>query len=202
MCLSLAQDVTSVISSLIVTHPGIYLQDASSALRQQYASLNSVMNGNFTSQPLGTSYAITTAGGVAFTLFAKNKEWDRYLYEQLVAPVLNSDLIVESWTNGADSNIDPSFCKNRTIHYSVYNAMHINFGEGAWARSKDHSKVWRFCLFLRLTKKNSGRSGFTTRGCALAASTASSRRTCAAAAPAARRSCRRCTTLCIRPLWT
>ncbi len=153
MCLSLAQDVSSVISSLIVTHPGIYVQSASSSLRQQYASLNSVMNGNFTSQPLGTSYAITTAGGVAFTLFAKNKEWDRYLYEQLVAPVLNSDLVVESWTNGADSNIDPSFCKNRTIHYSVYNAMHINFGEGAWARSKDHSKasassVVQFCSVL------------------------------------------------------
>ena len=57
-----------------------------------------------------------------------------------MAPTLNSDLVVESWTNGADSNIDPSFCKNRTIRYSVYNAMHINFGDGAWARSQDHSK--------------------------------------------------------------
>ncbi len=152
MCLSLGSDVSSVISSLIVTHPGLYVQQASNDLRSQYASLNSVMRGNFTSQPLGTSYAIQTQGGVAFTLFAKNKEWDRYLYEQLVAPILNSDLVVESWTNGADSNIDPSFCKNRTIHYSVYNAMHINFGSGAWARTKDHSKVrsWHQHYFLSL----------------------------------------------------
>jgi deoxyribonuclease-2 len=157
LCVSLFADVASVMSSLIVTRPGVYGADASQALRNQFPSLNSVMRGNFTSQPLGTSYAIQSQNSIAFTLFAKNKEWDRFLYEQLVAPNLNSDLVVETWTNGGyemflfflififfcftrQANTDPSFCKNKTIHYNVYNAMHIQFGSDKWARSKDHSK--------------------------------------------------------------
>lgn len=117
-------------------HPGLYLVDASEDLKEQFPSLNSIARGNFTRQPLGTSYAIQTQGSVSFTLFAKNKEWDRYLYEQLVAPNLHSDLIVETWMNGKESNNDPSFCKNKTIHYNVYNAMHIRFGSDTWPRSK------------------------------------------------------------------
>jgi deoxyribonuclease II len=100
MCLSLADDVTEVISSLIVTRPGLYVASASQSLINHYAPLGGVIAGNFTKLPLGTSYAIETQNSVAFTLFAKNKEWDKYLYEQLVAPGLHSDLIVETWTNG------------------------------------------------------------------------------------------------------
>ena len=141
MCMSLGStDVSQVISSLLVTRPGLYVSSASSALISQYYSLQSVMNGNFTRQPLGTSYALRTLGGQRFTLFAKNKEWDSFLYSDLVAPQLNSDLVVESWTNGGEANTDPSFCKNGTIDFSIYNAMHIRFGSDTWARSKDHSK--------------------------------------------------------------
>lgn len=141
ICLSLGQrDVGQVMSSLIVTRPQLYITKASSTLQRTYLALGSVMAGNFTSQPLGTSYAVTTQQGVSFTLFAKNREWDSYLYEDLIAPTLNSDLICETWTLGRTSDIMPTFCRNHTTRYNVYNAMHISMGGVTWSRNKDHSK--------------------------------------------------------------
>ena len=141
MCLSVgASSVSQIISSLVVTHPGLYVTSASDALVSRFFSLLSVINGNFTKQPLATSFNISTLGGQPFVLFAKNREWDNFLYLDLVAPQLNSDLVVESWTNGGQTNTDFTFCKNDTVDHNIYNAMHIRFGSDTWARSKDHSK--------------------------------------------------------------
>lgn len=73
LCMSLGSDVNSVLSSLIVTHPGLYVASASQTLINTYPALYNVLNGNWAVQPLGTSYAIQTRGSVSFTLFAKNK---------------------------------------------------------------------------------------------------------------------------------
>lgn len=40
--------------------------------------------------PTAKSFSITSAAGVPFTLFGKNKEWNSFLYERLVAPTLGS----------------------------------------------------------------------------------------------------------------
>lgn len=40
---------------------------------------------------------VTTAGGQALTVFAKNGKWAAELYADLVAPYLQQDLYVETW---------------------------------------------------------------------------------------------------------
>merc|ERR1711991_243401 len=142
ICVSLGTaSVQNVIDSLTVTRPLIYIQSASAALVDQYPLLGGVLNGNYTKTPTGRSYQINTRGGVDFTLFAKNHYWDDYLYENLVAPTLSTDLICETWTNGALSNIVPTYCTSDGYDYNVYNAEHVMFGAGdEWARTQDHSK--------------------------------------------------------------
>lgn len=43
---------------------------------------------------------LSSKQGVSFTSFAKSREFQKDLYEDLVAPYLGSDLYVESWLNG------------------------------------------------------------------------------------------------------
>lgn len=43
---------------------------------------------------------IFTLKGVQFTSFAKSKEFNKDLYEDLVAPSLQTNLSVETWPNG------------------------------------------------------------------------------------------------------
>ena len=142
LCISIdSEAVGDVISGLIVTRPQLYMSSAGVSLKQQFLPLAGLLNGNYTKVPTGTSYDLQSVGGVDFTVFIKNREWDSFLYEDLVAPTLDTDLIAETWTNGAIANIDPSFCKNESISYNVWNAMHISFdGTTSWARTKDHSK--------------------------------------------------------------
>lgn len=148
LCLTVGSaDVNNIILSLTVTRPSIYYQNVDSSLQNKYRYLGGLLRGNYTSDPTATSTIIRTLQGTQFTLFAKNREWDAFLYEDLVAPTLGTDLICETWTLGALSNIVPSFCKNATIQYSVYDAMHISFEGNTWSRNQDHSK-WVCISFI------------------------------------------------------
>jgi len=142
LCISIdSRGVQDIIYALGVIRPQLYMSSASSSLKSSYTALGGLLNGNYTSSPYAYSYALHSVGGVAFTVFAKNKQWDSFLYEDLVAPAINSDLIAETWTNGALDNIIPSTCKNASVPYNVWNAMHVAFDpSNPWARTKDHSK--------------------------------------------------------------
>lgn len=85
MCMSLAsRSIANVINSLLVTRAGVYLKSGiTSSLLNQYPALSGVLNGSHVETPTGTSFSLTTVGGVPFTLFAKNEEWDSFLYEDL-----------------------------------------------------------------------------------------------------------------------
>lgn len=111
-----------------------------SSLSGQYKYLDGLLNGNYTRTPSALSYDIETADGVPFTLFGFNKYWDKFLYEDLVAPTLREDLVCETWTLGTNTNIVPTFCKNSTFPYSVYDVEHIQYGDNTWSRNRDHSK--------------------------------------------------------------
>jgi hypothetical protein len=149
MCISLdAPSVSTIISTLTVTRPGIYHQAASASLINQYAALGKVLNGTYVKDPIGASDSISSVGGVDFLVFLKNHYWGKFLYEGLVAPTLGSDLIAETWTNGALSNIIPTFCKNSTIHYNVYDAMHVQFGSVPWARTKGKTFFGLLLFFI------------------------------------------------------
>lgn len=83
---------------------------------------------------------VKSAGGATFTSFAEGKEWDHDLYEELVAPELDSDLMTETWQNGAKSNVMPTYCKP-DYKYEVHNIQDVKGADGTeWKSTKDHSK--------------------------------------------------------------
>lgn len=55
--------------------------------------------------PLNNLEEIESAGGVKFTSFAKAKRFNKELYEDYVAPILNDDFLVETWRHGG-GNLD------------------------------------------------------------------------------------------------
>lgn len=59
-----------------------------------------VIDGKHQTTASAQTFTVTTVGGKAFTVFAKNKQWAQELYEDFVAPTLNDGLLVESWMNG------------------------------------------------------------------------------------------------------
>lgn len=142
LCMSLESSAVDVVLQyMYIIRAGTYLQKGlSSTLQNKYPHLAAVMNDSYAKESVAKELAITTSGGVHFSLFAKNKAWDQFLYEDLVAPGIGSDLVCETWTKGASSNVVPSFCKNRTTDYSIYNAAHVKFGQDTWDRNDDHSK--------------------------------------------------------------
>jgi hypothetical protein len=106
-----------------------------------------------------------------------------------------------------EDNTDPTFCKNASIHYNIYNAMHIQFGSDKWARSK--FDLFFFVVFLcevfdllvaEITRN--GRLGCTTPGFALAESIVRCRRIFEEEERAVRLSCRTFTTRSTLPWWT
>lgn len=52
---------------------------------------------------------ITSIDGTWFTSFAKSRHFERELYDDWVAPVLNENLLVETWRHGT-GNL-PSDCR-------------------------------------------------------------------------------------------
>lgn len=52
------------------------------------------------SAPWYSMMNLFTIKGIQFTSFAKSKGFNKDLYEDLVAPSLQTDLFVETWPNG------------------------------------------------------------------------------------------------------
>lgn len=83
---------------------------------------------------------------VLFTSFYKSPHWgtNYYLYEDMVEPYYDVDMMWETWMNGV--NPDPTFCRP---DYQ-YNSMNIRYiqvtDEAVWKETKDHSK-WGLSVF-------------------------------------------------------
>jgi len=75
----------------------------------------------------------------SFISFAKTSSWNDALYENLVAPTLNSDLYVETWMNGQGTPL-PSLCQKATIPYNIMNVRTLSLAQINWTETNDHSK--------------------------------------------------------------
>lgn len=70
-------------------------------LNEKYPELKKLLNNSFILDgPYWNEATLTTVNGDEFKSFAKSSEFARELYEDLVAPVLNTDLYVETWRKG------------------------------------------------------------------------------------------------------
>lgn len=94
----------------------VYDFKITNTLAKQYPNI--VRAGNrekIKTAPFWNELTFQSVGGVTFRSFAKSRHFEKELYEDWVAPVLDSDLYVETWRHG--TGIMPSNCtkSNRLV---------------------------------------------------------------------------------------
>eukprot|EP01133_Synstelium_polycarpum_P008399 gene8399-9880_t len=149
LCISLAaSQFSSVVGRLFVNRPYIYSHNVPTTTKLPVTQLLALIGGDYENQPTGDQVTINTIGGVKLEVFAKNREWNNDLYENLVQTTLRQAMIVTSWRLGANSTIMPTFC-TPTYKYDSINSVELTIGDGAdqmsWKYTKDHSK-WAVSL--------------------------------------------------------
>lgn len=82
-----------------------------------------------------------TVGGKTFTHYAKSTACACELWEDVVAPGLDTGLYVESWMNGALDNKIPTSCKSGGANHNVQDILNTTMRDGTgWTETRDHSK--------------------------------------------------------------
>lgn len=102
LCLSLAGDQINVAANqLIYNQPQIFAAKLTEKLNQKYPNVGHLLtNRHLGDGPFWNEANITTINGVQFKSFAKSGQFGKELYEDWVAPILNTDLYVETWRKG------------------------------------------------------------------------------------------------------
>jgi deoxyribonuclease-2 len=152
LCLSLdAANIELVATNMAINWPKVYDYVVPAALAGTLPKTAAWLNdGAHTKVPTAVATKLTTTGGVAFTAFAKNREWAKDLYEDLVAKELGTGLAVESWQDGSGGKL-ASFCTSGGYAYDVENVEEVTIqggsagGENPWKKTHDHSK-WAVAL--------------------------------------------------------
>jgi len=141
LCISLKADQSKlVVSQLLLAHPYVYQSggfndELSGVLGSEITSLLgdeevAVKDSQARITPLQAT------DGTQFTSVIKSKNWGKELYADLVANVLNADLLVESWNNGRGTL--PSSCRQ---DHNVANVTQVRIDDNiGWVNHKDHSK--------------------------------------------------------------
>lgn len=110
-----------------------------------------VVNGDhIKAQPWSNVVSLTTLGGEQLLSFAKTTEFQEDLYAGLVAPTLQSNLLTETWNNGAGT-LKSNCSANLSYHVNNIEELSLDFVSPGYKFSvhDDHSK-WA------VTKSNGG----------------------------------------------
>ena len=142
LCLSLSLDeLDGVASNMMINWPHVHDSSVPDALSGALPNVTAWLANQHVTDPTATMREVRTQGGATFHAFAKNKQWNKQLYEDLVAPTLRMDLETETWQNGVGNM--PSYCKAAGYAYDVENIQNVQIhGEGGvgWKHTQDHSK--------------------------------------------------------------
>jgi len=94
--------------------------------------------------PLGDSIDLKSIGGMPFKVIAKNREWNKDFWNELVGPILQDDMDDETWIRGPI----PPIADTDGIH-KTFDIKYINLGalgaHWAWPETNDHAK-WGITL--------------------------------------------------------
>lgn len=143
LCMSFSIDKLEQIGlQLLYNYPQVYDHFIPEHLNQNsfISNLNRVINGeHIKSSPWFNLNPLVTQGGEHFLSFAKFTNFGDDLYSGLVAPNLSSDLLTETWNNGAgtlESNCSIS------LEYQVHNIEQVKFESMGirFSVHRDHSK--------------------------------------------------------------
>lgn len=114
LCLSLnAKQIDIVGQQLIYNEVQIYDKQLSQSLQAIYPNVDRLIRGeHIADAPFWNLVDLTTIGGQRFKSFAKSSKFSKELYEDWVAPMLDTSLYVETWRKGPGNF--PSNCTQNT----------------------------------------------------------------------------------------
>ena len=141
LCISIDLDTAAQLALQMVNHqePQVYLPHVPSTLPKSndLYRLTQRIDPNAPADSDVRDYRST--GGLRFKVIAKNKQWNRDFWNDLVAPSLEVDLDVETWIRG---EVPPMLDKEGV--YRTYDIKYIDFrplgAAFAWPETKDHAK--------------------------------------------------------------
>jgi len=145
MCISLDIATARKIATQMANHqePQVYFPNlANLEKKDPLYSLTQPLTPN----PPGDSNSINlkSIGGLRFQVIAKNKEWNKDFWNDLVGPTLKDDMDDETWIRG----LVPPIADSDGIH-KTFDIKYINLGplglHWAWPETHDHAK-WGITL--------------------------------------------------------
>jgi len=137
LCISMNYNqLASIGTQLYYNHPTIYSSMLPTSMAQANPDLAKAIAKQFQQGASHTSIKhLVSAGGTAFTSFAKTADFNADLYDGIVAPTLGVSLSVETWRRGSAI---PLACHNHQTVLDVQN-VHV-LQSNAYHYTKDHSK--------------------------------------------------------------
>ncbi|XP_017470884.1 PREDICTED: deoxyribonuclease-2-alpha [Rhagoletis zephyria] len=153
LCMSLlASEVDKVATQLRLMVPLIYYTRTPEAVLSHFPVLQQVVQGKWQKEaPFQNKVKLETVTGTKFKSFAKSGKEVTELYEDVIAPALDVNLLVETWRNGGGN-----LATNCTKSDKVFNieeikeqALQISFTTNSdhskWAVSQESGfKLWRW----------------------------------------------------------
>jgi deoxyribonuclease-2 len=141
LCLSLDIATVSRLASQMATYqqPQIYLPHLPASLDKS-DPLYTLSLPLSQTVPGGTSALdCQTAGGLKFRVIAKNREWGKDFWNDLVGPTLGDDMDVETWIRGPIPPILDSDGVHKTFDIKFIDLRPLG-ATWAWPETRDHAK--------------------------------------------------------------
>lgn len=148
MCISFRtkDELDKILTQLLCMRPNVYDMVTEDDVLKISSKLMDLEQRKWPKKVAESTGHISSIGGQSFTSFARNaKSSHKDLYLELIAPALESDLLVETWRRGAGDPL-PSNC---SFKYKVNNveSLELKFQSSGptretspWNYREDHSK--------------------------------------------------------------
>ena len=145
LCISLDIDTASKITAQMAHHQEPQTYQCRAANLPKTDPLHLLMQPLQPNPPADSSVLdLKSRGGMAFKVIAKNRNWDKDFWNDLVGPTLKEDMDVETWIRGKI----PPIADTDGIH-KTFDLKHINLGalgvHWGWPETYDHAK-WGITL--------------------------------------------------------
>eukprot|EP01027_Heterolobosea_sp_BB2_P003493 GEZU01005292.1.p1 GENE.GEZU01005292.1~~GEZU01005292.1.p1 ORF type:complete len:358 (+),score=57.79 GEZU01005292.1:178-1251(+) len=135
LCVSYDTKVFDLVArQLQFADPLIYDHNLPDRLADIAPTVRSLIDG--TKQSGSSIQPLFSHGGITFTSFSKNKDWNQDLYNSLVEPHLKQGMFIETWMRP----YQPACCAPECLYDSVNVAIVSLTYELTFKETKDHSK--------------------------------------------------------------
>jgi deoxyribonuclease-2 len=147
-CVSVTKTtVNNIADTLRVDDPKVYEGYIPDALQASMGAFQQLINKEENDNVNNTVLTFTSLQGTTYFQVAKSKEWDKDLWDDLVAPYFETPLYVETWIKGSGGR-QSSICNTSTTNahpkvqpYDVYQVEYVQMNDGVeWKNTADHSK--------------------------------------------------------------